>query len=369
MLSCLQPLNLNIGLYKDDALGVPRMTPRQADICKKEVCKIFQKHNLSITIEVNLKVVNFLDITLDLNSGVFKPYMKPDNLPQYINRRSNHPPAIIKSIPEAVNKRLSSRSQNEQIFNAAKAPFQEALAKSGFEHELKYQKPSSNQRNKNRSRNQTWFNPPFSQNVSTNVGAKFLKLIDSCFPPYHPLAKIMNRNTIKVGYRCMANMGQVINRHNAKIVESPVKETTPPCNCKQGPQTCPVEGACQTKGVIYEATVTTNTGKKETYTGLTSRRFKDRYYEHTSDINNEKNEGTSLSNYIWTLKNENTPYRITWKIITRAQSFNPSTKRCNLCIREKFCIMFRAEGASLNSRSEFFSTCRHRLKPLLQNVE
>ena len=167
----------------------------------------------------------------------------------------------------------------------------------------------------------------------------------------------------------MANMGQVINRHNAKIVESPVKETTPPCNCKQGPQTCPVEGACQTKGVIYEATVTTNTGKKETYTGLTSRRFKDRYYEHTSDINNEKNEGTSLSNYIWTLKNENTPYRITWKIITRAQSFNPSTKRCNLCIREKFCIMFRAEGASLNSRSEFFSTCRHRLKPLLQNVE
>ena len=204
------------------------MTPRQADMCKKEVCKIFQKNDLSITIEVNLKVVNFLDITLDLNSGVFKPYMKPNNSPQYINRKSNHPPSIIKSIPEAVNKRLSSISQNEEVFNAAKAPFQESLTNSGFEHELKYQQPSSqNKKNKNRSRNRTWFNPPFSQNVSTNVGAKFLKLIDSCFPPQHPLAKIMNRNTVKVGYRCMPNMSQVINNHNTKILNTTAQETTP----------------------------------------------------------------------------------------------------------------------------------------------
>ena len=167
----------------------------------------------------------------------------------------------------------------------------------------------------------------------------------------------------------MPNMGQMINKHNTKIANNQAQETTPPCNCKQGPQTCPVEGACQTRGVIYEATVTTDNGKKETYTGLTSRRFKDRLYEHTSDMNNEHNEGTSLSNYVWSLKNANTPYRITWKVITLAQSFNPSTKRCNLCLKEKFCIMFRPEGASLNSRSEFFSTCRHRLKPLLQNVD
>ena len=221
--------NINIGLYRDDALGVLRMTPRQAELCKKEVCKIFQKNKLSIPIEMNLKVVNFLDITLDLNSGVFKPYMKPNNSPQYINKKSNHPPAIIKSIPEAVNKRLSSISQNEQVFNSAKPPYQEALAKSGFEYELKYKQPTdSNNKNHNRSRNETWFNPPFSQNVSTNVGAKFLKLIDSCFPPFHPLRKIMNRNTVKIGYRCMPNMGQVINRHNAKIVKLPAQETILP---------------------------------------------------------------------------------------------------------------------------------------------
>ena len=38
----------------------------------------------------------------------------------------------------------------------------------------------------------------------------------------------------------------------------------------------------------------------------------------------------------------------------------------NLCLREKFCIIFKPEGASLNGRSELFSTCRHRL--LLDNT-
>ena len=43
---------------------------------------------------------------------------------------------------------------------------------------------------------------------------------------------------------------------------------------------CPVDGKCQTKGVIYQATVI-DTGSSKTYTGLTSRRFKDRLYEHS----------------------------------------------------------------------------------------
>ena len=38
---------------------------------------------------------------------------------------------------------LSSISHNEQVFNAAKPPYQEALAKSGFDFELNYQQPTS----------------------------------------------------------------------------------------------------------------------------------------------------------------------------------------------------------------------------------
>ena len=48
----------------------------------------------------------------------------------------------------------------------------------------------------------TWFNPPFSKNITTQVGQKFLKLIDKHFPVGSKLQKVFNRNMIKVSYSC-----------------------------------------------------------------------------------------------------------------------------------------------------------------------
>ena len=108
---------------------------------------------------------------------------------------------------------------------------------------------------------------------------------------------------------------------------------------------------------MYQASVTReDNGRTETYTGLTARSFKERLYEHTQDINNKKRQGTSLSNYVWKLKKQNVRHKISWKILSSRTSFNPATRRCNLCLREKFCIIFKPEGASLNSRSELVST-------------
>ena len=42
------------------------------------------------------------------------------------------------------------------------------------------------------------FNSPFSKNVKTNVGCKFLCLIDKHFPRTKKLHKIFNRNNVKV---------------------------------------------------------------------------------------------------------------------------------------------------------------------------
>ena len=116
------------------------------------------------------------------------------------------------NIPEAVNKRLSKNSANQKIFEDAIPPFQNALNSCGYSYQMKYEPNQSRYKiNKNNhKRNVIWFNPPWSLNCKTKVGAKFLELVRTSFPPSHPLHKIFNRNTLKVSYSCMPNFSQVI---------------------------------------------------------------------------------------------------------------------------------------------------------------
>ena len=44
-----------------------------------------------------------------------------------------------------------------------------------------------------------------------------------------------------------------------------------------------------------------------------------------------------------------------------------SSKRCNLCLKEKFLIICRPELSTLNKRNELVSSCLHRNKALLCN--
>ena len=82
LLSQLKQLpGIEIGLYRDDGLAVLNQTPREIERAKQEICHIFARNNLKITIEADKKVVNFLDVTLDLNAGKFKPYTKPLSTP------------------------------------------------------------------------------------------------------------------------------------------------------------------------------------------------------------------------------------------------------------------------------------------------
>ena len=67
-----------------------------------------------------------------------------------------------------------------------------------------------------------------------------------------------------------------------------------------------------------------------------------------------------MSMFIWKLKKEEKQFKIKWKVIDKAKSFNPVTKRCNLCLKEKFYIIFKPELGSLNQRNELGSACRHK---------
>ena len=99
------------------------------------------------------------------------------------------------------------------------------------------------------------FNPPYSKHVQTKIGEKFLKLVDKHFPPGHPLVKIVNRNTVKVSYKCMPNMKQAIGRHNSQVLKDQQGDEThqPGCNCTGRCCPCPLQGGCLVDNVVYNS--------------------------------------------------------------------------------------------------------------------
>ena len=71
---------------------------------------------------------------------------------------------------------------------------------------------------KNRTRRMTWFNLPYIKKVKAKVSHEFLKLIDKIFPASSRLLKVLNRNTIKVSYSCLPNMGSIIKQHYQAVI-------------------------------------------------------------------------------------------------------------------------------------------------------
>ena len=51
---------------------------------------------------------------------------------------------------------------------------------------------------KNGTRNITWYNPQWNSNIKSNIGKKFLNIVNKSFPKQHPLHKIFNRQTLKI---------------------------------------------------------------------------------------------------------------------------------------------------------------------------
>ena len=89
-----------------------------------------------------------------------------------------------------------------------------------------------NKKKNNRSRNITWFNPPYSANVKPTRGGggeeEFLKLLDKHFPKGHKLNKVFNRNTVKVSFSCMKNMDAITRTHNQKKKKSSISRINHP---------------------------------------------------------------------------------------------------------------------------------------------
>ena len=192
----------------------------------KDLHKLFRGHGLKITIASTSPVANYLDVTLDLSDGTYRPYRKPNDSPVYINAASNHPPSILKHVPKMVERRLQSISSDKAVFNNAKTPYEGALKRSRLDAALinsKITKPP-----RSRRRKIIWFNPPYCQSIERNVARKFLLLVDKHFPPGHYHRKIFNRNTQKVSYNCMPNIDSTIKSHDSGLISNHVSGKTIP---------------------------------------------------------------------------------------------------------------------------------------------
>ena len=54
-----------------------------------------------------------------------------------IHSLTNHPPNVIKQIPNSIKKTLSKNFSNEEIFNTAKYEYEDALKKVGFKADFR----------------------------------------------------------------------------------------------------------------------------------------------------------------------------------------------------------------------------------------
>ena len=275
---------VDFGLYRDDGLGAIKRTPKtKLEKLKKDIFKMFKEEiGLNITLETDLTIVNFLDVTFDLHGEKHYPYRKPNDHPIYIHKQSNHPPHVSKQLPIGINKRLSEISSEKESFDMFKKDYEQALLKSGHPPSLTYSPPETNSEprtKRNRKRNVIWFTPPYSASLKTNFGKQFLNLIDKHFPVNNKLHKIINRKTIKISYSCTPNMQTILQNHNRKILSETKPKSDPRCNCHVK-ASCPVPGECCEPSVVYHATLTHDDGRTAEYVGCTEPNFKKRYGNH-----------------------------------------------------------------------------------------
>ena len=217
-----------LGLYRDDGLiYIPNSNGPISSSIQKRIIRAFKFLGFKIEVSSNNKIVNFLDVTLDLSNNSYKPFIKTDQHPSYINVNSNHPKIIIKQVSKAVNLRICKLSANEKIFKESSKMYIDALKNSSFKEEFRYleenipndiNKENNKYDHKNRKRKIICFNSPFCRLASINEGKYFLKLIDKHFKHDNILHKIFNRKTLKISYSCMKNIFQIINNHNIEII-------------------------------------------------------------------------------------------------------------------------------------------------------
>ena len=111
----------------------------------------------------------------------------------------------------------------------------------------------------------------------------------------------MRGDFFRHSYSCMSNMSKIIRGHSKKAT-SKSHDQRQKCNCRKKAE-CPMKRNCQVNDVVYKCDVTRPLPRK-LYLGLAELEWKSRFYNHKLSFKHKRySNKTTLSSYMWHLKN------------------------------------------------------------------
>ena len=163
----------------------------------------------------------------------------------------------------------------------------------------------------------------------------------------------------------MQNTGNVINKHNNKLIFQSFEKPTRMCNCRDK-ASCPMNGNCLQKCFVYQAQVDSPNLRKY-YLGTSGDEFKSRYNNHIMSFPNKGYEKeTELSKYVCKYKDKGENFTTKGGVAAKASPYICGSKRYDLCMTEKLLIAKADLRTLLNKSSEIMAKCRHRNKLTLK---
>ena len=172
----------------------------------------------------------------------------------------------------------------------------------------------------------------------------------------------------------MPNVSSHISSHNITTLNkcNPAPETPDMmCNC-HNKQSCPLDGKCLTRSIIYNGKLTIGEGNVKNYIGLCEPDFKGRYSDHKTSFTHRKySTKTKLATEFWKAVDEGHNIginNIEFSILKECSPYRAGSRKCNLCLCEKLFIL-KNEATVINKRDELISKCRHSNKFMLKNFK
>ena len=207
----------------DRLIIVDNCRPRKGDVIRKKLHWLFDKFGFKLDIQTHSKLIDYLDITLNLYNGTLSPFRKNNEYPWHINVRSNNPRQIFKHIPNGIMFRLSTNSSDTNI-TQSNQDYELTLNNNGYKTKLVYKTTGETSNVRNRGRDRVMkilcFTPPYNVAVAKKSRKEFFRSLKKNCSPTKNLFKISNKNNVRLSYSWLTNVANLIYKSNTKKLKN-----------------------------------------------------------------------------------------------------------------------------------------------------